>query len=40
MYRPCASLIRTDQDFEKGEVDGMAEALSILEAILQGTHAE
>src|SRR5258708_2513791 len=31
---------RTDQDFEKGEADGTAEALSILEAILQGTHAE
>jgi hypothetical protein len=31
---------RTDQDFEKGEADGTAEALSILEAILQGTLAE
>jgi uridine phosphorylase len=31
---------RTDQDFEKGEADGTAEALSILEAIVQGTHAE
>jgi uridine phosphorylase len=31
---------RTDQDFEKGEADGTAEALSILDAILQGTHAE
>ena len=31
---------RTDQDFEKGEADGTAQALSILEAILQGTLAE
>jgi len=31
---------RTDQDFEKGEADGTAEVLSILEAILQSTHAE
>ena len=31
---------RTDEDFEKGEADGTAEALSILEAILQGTLAE
>jgi uridine phosphorylase len=31
---------RMDQDFEKGEADGTAEALSILEAILQGTLAE
>jgi hypothetical protein len=31
---------QTNQDFEKGEADGTAEALSILEAILQGMLAE